>query len=352
MTNGRRSSGLKVNHGLAIVRAKLAGGKRRCYVYAYRGGPCIHVEDGPSVKITPAMLDEAAEIRREQRKRNAHKIEGLIAEYRASPEFSQKADRTRKDYEIWLGEIDRAFGQAPIAAFADTRMRADVLAWRDQWAAKPRTADKAITMMSILLGWAVYRGKLPVNVAAGVKPLWDSNRADCIWTDEDMAAIQPHCSRELWQALRLARFTGLRLGDLVKLEWSHVGDNAIVWITAKRKRRVVIPMLPALAELLAEIGRGDGTVLKNSRGLPWTESGLGGVFQKAKAAAGVKVTIHDMRGTYATWAAQHGLTNEEIARIIGWSPKRIDELRVRYIDEQNVVVSLIERLSAGGRSAK
>jgi hypothetical protein len=41
-----------------------------------------------------------------------------------------------------------------------------------------------------------------------------------------------------------------------------------------------------------------------------------------------------------------GLTDEEIARIIGWTAKRIGEIRARYVDEARVLVSLIDRLSA------
>jgi integrase len=137
--------------------------------------------------------------------------------------------------------------------------------------------------------------------------------------------------------------TGLRLGDLVRLDWNHVKDKAIVMVTAKRKKRVVIPILPELRALLDSI-LGEGAVLKNSRGKPWTSSGLGSVYQKAKGDLSVR--IHDLRGTYVTWLCTKGLTDEEIHRIIGWSLGRINDMRARYVDEARVVVSLVERLSA------
>lgn len=87
------------------------------------------------------------------------------------------------------------------------------------------------------------------------------------------------------------------------------------------------------------------TVLVNSRGTGWTESGLGSVFQKHKPT-GFDRRIHDLRGTFATWLATKGLTNEEIARILGWTAKRVDEIRARYVNEERVVISLLERLSA------
>jgi len=145
--------------------------------------------------------------------------------------------------------------------------------------------------------------------------------------------------------LRLTSLTGLRLGDLVHLTWQDVGEKAIILTTRKRKGRAIIPILPDLRKLLDEIGpQKTGEVLRNSRGKPWTESGLGSVFQKTKPE-GFDRTIHDLRGTYATWLAMRGLTDEEIARIIGWTAKRIGEIRARYVDEARVLVSLVDRLT-------
>jgi hypothetical protein len=56
--------------------------------------------------------------------------------------------------------------------------------------------------------------------------------------------------------------------------------------------------------------------------------------------------IHDLRGTFVNWLAMRGLTDDEIARIVGWTAKRIGQIRGRYIDEARVVISLVERLGA------
>ena len=56
--------------------------------------------------------------------------------------------------------------------------------------------------------------------------------------------------------------------------------------------------------------------------------------------------LHDLRGTYVTFLASKRLTDDEISRIVGWTERRIHEIRARYVDEERVVVSLVERLSA------
>lgn len=348
MTSGRRKT--KVEHGLHIVRKLRKDKPALWYVYAYRGGPQIHTAEGERPIITTAMQDIAAEARKIRVKVEANNIASLISDYQRSPEWDRLGDRTKKDYRIDLGKVAAKFGTVPLAVFNDQKMRSDVMAWRADMASKPRTADKAIVMLSTLLSWGVTEGKMRLNVAAGIPMLYSANRASIIWTDADMAAIEPHCSKQLWQAIRLASMTGFRLGDLVKVERKHVGPKSIIFTTSKRKKRVVIPLLADLRALLDEIGDEEGAILKNSRGQPWTESGLGGVFQKAKKAAGPSfnkaLRIHDMRGTYATWLANKGLTDQEIARIVAWSEKQVAEIRRRYVDEEHVVTSLVARIEA------
>jgi integrase len=69
------------------------------------------------------------------------------------------------------------------------------------------------------------------------------------------------------------------------------------------------------------------------------------VFEKAKPAEFDR-TIHDLRGTYVTWLAVKGLTDEQIARIVGWTARKVSQIRARYVDEARVVISLVDRLTA------
>lgn len=332
--------------GLHVVRKAKSGKPDAWYVYAWRGGPRIHTAEGARPVIGPELLAKAMEHRSARGLSRTDNLNRIVDAYRASPEFALLAASTQRDYRLWLDRISAKFGTAPLAAFEDRRMRAAVIQWRNQWAAQPRTADKASNMMGTLLGWAVGEGELSINVAAKIRQLHSADRSDLVWEREHMRAMAS-APKHLRDALKLAGLTGLRLGDLVALPIEAVGPRAIVLTTNKRKGRAVIPILPAVRRLLDKLisERKTGPVLLNSRGQGWTASGLGGVFQKAKPA-GFARTIHDLRGTYVTWLATKGLTDEEIARIVGWTAKRVAAVRARYVDEHRVVISLVERLSA------
>jgi integrase len=340
---GRRTN--RILTGLHVVKKRLASGIVRWNVYAWRGGPCIHRQDGARPVITADILAQALAAR-EQASGGAPSdtFKAIIIAYRASPEFERLADSTRRDYNRILDRIDDQFGAAPIAAFEDRRMRREIIEWRDLWRGQPRTADKATVMIATLLGWAVENALLSVNVAAGINQLHSVDKSDKIWEPRHWEALS-NAPEQLMRALRLASMTGLRLGDLVRLDWSQVSEKAIILTTRKRKGRAVIPVVPELRAFLNSIEHSKGTVLRNSRGNPWAASGLGTVFQRSKPD-GFDRTIHDLRGTYVTWLATKGLTDDEIARIVGWTSQRIAEVRARYVDEARVIVSLVDRLSA------
>lgn len=339
---GKRSN--RIASGLHIVKKRLASGIIRWNVYAWRGGPCVHRQDGARPTITPEILSQAMAARSSSTRAPADSFDAILAAYRSSPEFERLAPSTKRDYNRTLDRISDHFGSAHIAAFEDRRMRRAIIEWRDQWRSQPRTADKATVTIATVLGWAVNNALLSVNVAAGISHLHSADKSDHVWEPRHWEALAS-APDQLLRALRLASMTGLRLGDLVRLDWSQVGDKAIILRTRKRKGRAVIPVFPELSAFLDGIGRGDGAVLKNSRGKAWTESGLGTVFQRSKPD-GFDRTMHDLRGTYVTWLATKGLSDDEIARVVGWTSQRIAGVRARYVDEARVIVSLVDRLSA------
>ncbi len=338
-----RGKRTKIVTGIHIIKKPTKHGP--CwYIYAWRGGPRIDKRFGPKPVVDQNLLALVAKAR------TAHlpgdELAATLLAYRQSPEYTKLAPDTQADYRASMDIIESYFGDAPLAAFNDWRIRGEIIAQRDKMAANPRKADKYTTMFGTILNWAMQRGQISINVGAGIPKLHHANRADQVWEQSDMDAFEPQATPQLWRAIKLASLTGLRLGDLLKLSWDHIGQDAVVMVTNKRGKRVVIPMLPELRTLLASIEGDEGPILRNSYGNPWSADGLKTVFQRAKKKTGIAKRIHDLRGTYVTFLAVKGLTDQEIARIVGWSEKRISEIRARYVDEARVVIELSKRLSA------
>ncbi|WP_423301455.1 tyrosine-type recombinase/integrase [Sphingobium salicis] len=124
-----------------------------------------------------------------------------------------------------------------------------------------------------------------------------------------------------------------------KILLARIRDRQIAdWAKSRAKRRKPVPT----------------TVLFNSKGNSWTSDGFSTGFMRAKNKAGINKRLHDVRGTFVTWLASVGLSNEEIARIVGWAPEKVETIRKRYVDERRVVTELARRISAwtGSSSAE
>src|SRR5262245_32042553 len=153
-------------------------------------------------------------------------------------------------------------------------------------------------VLSRVLSYAVDpMGVIAGNPCEGIKTLYSVDRSEVIWSDGDIAQFKTKCSPEIAHAVDLAAHTGLRLGDLVRLSWSHVGEDAIVISTAKSrfKHEAVIPLYDALRTVLAAIPRRSTVILTNSKGRPWGD--LAAAFSRTKAAAmdDRDLHFHDLR---------------------------------------------------------
>lgn len=359
--------------GLNRVRKRLKDGREVVYWYAWKGGPKLEGKLGSPEFV--ASYNRAVADRKSPRNDT---LAGLVAQYRASPEYAKLSDTTKRHWARWLDRVADTSGPLEIGSLGlamldDRRVKEDLLEWRDQWAATPRTADYAVQVLSRILSWGVSRGKLAINAAAGIEQLYESDRADQIWTaDEEALYCLAAPSPEVAFIVPLANLTGLRREDLTRLSWSHVGEAAIVLRAGKSEHRgreakdVVVPVLGETRELLGAIKAQQErrhaelcavatrkkkpappkplTVLSNTRGKPWTVNGLEHQVIDAKGSVGIDKHLHDARGTFGTRLRKAGLRASEIADILGWEERRVERLLATYVDRDAIVRDLAERI--------
>lgn len=223
--------------------------------------------------------------------------------------------------------------------------------WRNRWADTPRTADYALQVLSRVLAHAVELGKIAGNPCEGIKHLYNNDRSEIIWTDSDIAHIKKTCSAEIANAVDLAGHTGLRLSELLRLSWSHVGDDAIVLTTGKsrHRREAIIPLYGALRDVLARIPKRATTILTSSRRRPWTADGFGSSFNKAKIDAGMSerdLHFNDLRGTAATKFYIARFSMREIAETLAWEEESVEKIIRRYVDRAAAIKARIKKLEA------
>jgi integrase len=334
-----------------MVRINLRGiakvtAKGRTYWYAWRGGPRLHGEPGSPEFI--ASYNQAIEDRRIP---EPGRFKALVTRYRASNDYKGLAESTRKNWSPWLDRIASHFGELRIAQFdRPEKIRKVIRQWRNKWSATPRTADYGMQVLSRVLAFAVEEGDIAGNPCKGIAQLYSNDRSESIWTDASSASLKTTCPAEIAYAVDLAAHTGLRRGDLLRLSWSHVGEDAIILTTGKSRgrREAIIPLYDGLRDVLARIPKQSTTILTNSKGRPWKESGFGTAFNRAKIKAGMhdsNLHFHDLRGTAATKFYLADLSKREIAEILGWSEEQVDRIIRRYVGRSTATKALIRRLN-------
>jgi integrase len=322
--------------------------KGRDYWYAWRGPPL-----GPRLTGTPGSPEFHAsyvEAHEALRAPDTERFYSLIVAYRASVEFNNLAPVTKKNWSPWLDRISEHFGDLRIAQFErPQKIRPIIVRWRNMSAKTPRAADMGMQALSRVLAHAVDPlGKLASNPCDGIKRLYRSNRADIIWTDEDIATLKRVCSSEIAHAVDLAAHTGFRLSDIVRLSWSHIGELEIALTTSKSRHRQTarIPLYDALRNVLADIPKRSTVVLTNSLGRPWTANTLGSTFSTVKGAAGLsKLHFHDLRGTAATRFYTAGLPGHVIAEILGWEGEYVSRMIRLYVSRDAATKAFITQLN-------
>lgn len=326
--------------GIAKVRAK-----GRTYYYAWRGGPRLRGEPG-----TPEFVASYNEALEQLRTLDENRFRFIVVDYKGSGEYKKLAESTRKQWSKWLDRIGKYFGDLRIAQFdRPERIRPVIRRWRSQWAETPRTADYGMQVLSRVLAHAVEIGRIAGNPCEGIKRLYNNDRSDIIWTDADLAHIKKTCSAEVAQAVDLAAHTGLRLGDLLRLSWSHVGDDAIILTTGKsrHRREAIIPLYGALRDVLARIPKRATTVLTSSKRRPWTADGFGSSFNKAKIDADMSerdLHFNDLRGTAATKFYIAGFSMREIAETLAWEEASVEKIIRRYVGRTAAIKARIKKL--------
>jgi integrase len=166
----------------------------------------------------------------------------------------------------------------------------------------------------------------------------------------DIAQLKRACAAEIAHAVDLAATTGLRLSDLLRLSWSHIGDDAITIATGKSKgrREAIIPLYAELNAVLASIPKRSTTLLTSSKRRPWTADGFGSSFNKAKIDAGMNerdLHFHDLRGTAATKFYTAGLSERVIAEIMGWEEGYVAKIIRRYVARAAATKAIIAQLN-------
>ncbi len=334
--------------GVHKVQRRLASGEVRTHFYAWRGGPKIEAEPD-----TPAFIAEFQELTadRDRPKHHDGTLQFLITAYQRTPAFKGLSPVTQKGYKQRIRKIEAEFGDMPIKAVEDPRVRGEFLDWRDGIAEKAgkREADYCLSVLARIISWAHDRRMIKDNHLLRPGRLYNGSRVDIIWSQTEIDAFVASAPGHVSVPFRIALATGQRENDILKLTWSAYDGTVLRLRQSKSKRWLTVPLTAEMRTVLdaAKKVRKGTVICENSRGKPWTIDGYKTSFGKAKEAAGiVDRTFHDARGTAVVNLALAGCTVAEICSITGHSLRDAESILSKHYlaSDRRLAESAIEKL--------
>jgi integrase len=337
--------------GINTVRKRLADGTVRTYHYHRATGAALTGKPG-----SPEFLRDYGLAEQTLLDRAAGTFNGLVRDYTLSPEFTEKlADRTQREYRRMLTKAELKFGNLPLAALEDPRVRQDFMNWRSAVAktSGDREADNRLSVISAMLTWAKENGQVFSNHISGFRRLYSVDRSDLIWLPEHIQAFMRVAPIELQRFLILALHTGQRQSDLRRLAWGNYDGSLISMRQGKTGRKVQIPCTKALKKMLDGLDRSTAVILTTKGGRPWASRYFNAQWKAASEKSGItELHFHDLRGTAITMLAEAGCTTPQIAAITGHSLKTVTAILDRYLARTRVLAGGAVALFQNAKSTK
>lgn len=269
--------------------------------------------------------------------------------------------------------------------FADEVTPAHVEAFRDSAAERGQSGDnvnRALTIGRMML----RRAGMKPNPFDGVRKLAYTPAGRRELTTNELRKVCTVATGDLRVLFALGIYTGARLGDLCRLDWSAVASDLSVIVirpgkTAATGKEVTVPLHPVLKTILSETqpARRHGPVLPDlgatyerdpsavtkavgrhfeSCGIRLHRPGTGKTVDHktgkkiTKGRAVVEVGFHSLRHSFVTQAARQGVPLHVVQALAGHSSP---EIQRRYLhassdDARRAVAALPDIMSAAPKA--
>jgi integrase len=318
----------------------------KSYVLKYRAGlgrraPVRRITLGKHGKLTPDVARNAARrvladvvhgtdpARERAHRRREMTVRDLAERYVAEHVSLHNKPTTAVEFErLVRSRIIPTFGTRRIGDLT----RADVKMWHTHMRHAPYAANRALAVLRKMFSLAVKEWELRGdNPAVGIK-MFREVRRERFASDGDLARVgrwlaEHESSRAVHPgfalAVRLLALTGMRLGEVLTLEWLMVDFQAgVIRLQDAKAGARTVPLGAAPAALLASLAgpeaRGRFVVPGNDSNTPFARSTFRTGWQYLRLGTGLSdLRPHDLRHTTGTFAAQAGANAFLVRDLLG-----------------------------------
>lgn len=263
-------------------------------------------------------------------------VGSISGAYLALPEHREKQStvQTRsthvREMEAWMLE------NWPTARFMHQISREAAVAYGDDLRRECKTGKtynnrrgNLVRVFNLLL----IRGGCRENVWTLVATAGtDDSKHGRAFTPKEETRLLDACraaGHQWFEMSMVAKYTGLRYGDIANLKMSDIQDGCIILKpskTARKKIKVVVPMHPAVQKVIAGLKRKSGSLFPDHAFADYEHRPLKGgytsIIEKAEIPPdGAVLSFHCWRHTFRTRLAQADVPTELAMKLGGWTER-------------------------------
>lgn len=233
----------------------------------------------------------------------------MAHEFEKSAAFAAKAANTRRLYALQLKKIRHFWGSFPVDSLTPANVR-EVL---ESAGWKSGTQNTVIATLGTLYTWGRKNAKTSGEPTKDIeRPKGGSHDP---WPDDILNAGLAAEDETIRLAVHLLYFTGVRIGDAVRLRWGDVRDGEIVVTPEKTKRFEKTLHIPLAGELETTLAQAPRKGMRILHGL--THYQLRERLQAFTRQLGVETVPHGLRKNAVNSLLLAGCSIAEVAAITG-----------------------------------
>ena len=264
------------------------------------------------------------EIRKTKKTRAVLPFEKYADEYIENCSKLDKRESTYKRERGTMRLLKRHFGRRLLGEF----VRRDVeqyMSMRRGEGVKPNTVNRELMLIKHMFRKAVDWDYVETNPAAGVKLQRVELPEFNILSEEEIDCFIEQATPHLKGVFILALNTGLRKGELFRLEWRDVDFERGLLAVRRTKNYETryVPMNAMVREALRQQpkmivgGERCPLVFANAEGKSYSNIDKGFAASKRRAGITKHFRIHDMRHTFASLLVMRGVDLRTVAKLLG-----------------------------------
>jgi integrase len=206
-----------------------------------------------------------------------------------------------------------------------------------------RQANMLRTFLFEVFKYGIPKGLITANFAAAVIPKprpKGLKRANRPWTIDELSFVLDNAPPHVAAALSVMAYTGLDPSDALHLKRDAMADGTIWAQRGKTGTDIAVPVISLLAEALDRAPKHYAiTILASTKSRPWTYDGFSTSWHRwrgKQAEAGQlakDLTLKGLRHTVATLLREDGMSNAQIADLLG---QKTESMAQHYSRDANL----------------